>query len=606
MKRLIIFFIWLAAPSLVAGEAYAEQVEVGLDAIVRIEGPVQGSGTLFNLKDKTIVLTAWHVLKSVREREEVDIVMNDGKSGPIKNSSIMRIGNVDMAIAEVDSISNIPDIYIATEPATSGTDAKVYGFPNNANGKMKISEGMIFSNANIGIDQGYQLIYSMETQPGMSGGPIIDGYGNIIGIHGRGELNEGRSNFEGKIVKTRLNNGVPISYLLKYFNGEDPTYIPQEPTSIDDLNALTYRMSRTRKDYGGEEGIKFNSMLIKLLSKLDSSDFRRKYILPRAYNNRHRINLELGRYDNALSDLDLAIKLTKDEEHKELLYGSKPIIYERSGQKHLAIKARSELIDMYPNKHENYTLRGHSYNTSQQPRKALEDFLKVIELGSKNADSYNNVASAYDLLDEKDLAMKYIERALTIDPNHLGSLRRKASLMSAIPGKESIALDIAHKVNKLSTEHNEMRLQSLNLIATINLRINNLPEAAKALREMKLHWPNSHKYLSSSAEYFYQNNQLKKAIRQLSNSINTNPPEYSLPGLHGRRGIYWQNLKEYDEAISDFTKAISMGGDGKFLYSFRGHSFAAQGNFILACADWKRSVRMGGEFDVGFINDFCQ
>ena len=112
-----------------------------------------------------------------------------------------------------------------------------------------------------------------------------------------------------------------------------------------------------------------------------------------------------------------------------------------------------------------------------------------------------------------------------------------------------------------------MRLQSLNLIATINLRINNLPEAAKALREMKLHWPNSHKYLSSSAEYFYQNNQLKKAIRQLSNSINTNPPKYSLPGLHGRRGIYWQNLKEYDEAISDFTKAISMGGDGKFLYS---------------------------------------
>ena len=47
-----------------------------------------------------------------------------------------------------------------------------------------------------------------------------------------------------------------------------------------------------------------------------------------------------------------------------------------------------------------------------------------------------------------------------------------------------------------------------------------------------------------------------------------------------------------------------MGGDGKFLYSFRGHSFAALGNFILACADWRKSVKMGGEFDVDFINDF--
>ena len=135
----------------------------------------------------------------------------------------------------------------------------------------------------------------------------------------------------------------------------------------------------------------------------------------------------------------------------------------------------------------------------------------------------------------------------------------------------------------MATEYDEMKLQSLDLIATINLEKNNLPEAAKALREMKSHWPNSHKYLSSSAEYFFKTNQLKKAIRQLSSSIRTDPPEYSLPGLHGRRGIYWQKLKKYDEAISDFTKAISMGGDGKFLYSFRGHSFAALGNFILAC-----------------------
>ena len=236
MKQLILLFIWIVAPSLIAGEAYAQQVEVGLDAIVRIEGPVQGSGTLFNLKNKIIVLTAWHVLKSVRNGEEVDIVIKDGRTGPIINSTIMRIGNVDMAIAEVDSISNIPDIYIATESTTAGTDAKVYGYPNDSGGKLKVSEGMIFSNANIGIDQGYQMIYSMETKPGMSGGPIIDEYGNLVGIHGRGELNEGQSNFEDRIVKTRLNNGVPISYFIKHLNGEDPIYTPQEPTSIDDLN----------------------------------------------------------------------------------------------------------------------------------------------------------------------------------------------------------------------------------------------------------------------------------------------------------------------------------------------------------------------------------
>ena len=329
-------------------------------------------------------------------------------------------------------------------------------------------------------------------------------------------------------------------------------------------------------------------------------------LLPSAYTNCHKINLELGRYDQAMYDLEQAIKLTKDKEFKKLLSSGRAIVYERSGQKLLAMKARSELIKTYPNDPTNYILRGHAYNTSNQPREALADFLKVIELGSRTADAYNNIASAYQGLNQIDDAIKYVEMALEVNANHLGALRRKASLLTTIPGDELVALEAAHKAYRLATEYDEMKLQSLDLIATINLEKNNLPEAAKALREMKAHWPNSHIYLSSSADYYYQSNQLKKAIRQLSRSISTNPPEYSLPGLHGRRGIYWQNLKKYDEAISDFNKALSMGGDGKFLYSFRGHSFAALGNFTLACADWKRSVKMGGEFDVDFINDFCQ
>ena len=99
--RLIILLLWIALPTFFARAAYSETAIIDTRAVARIEGPIQGSGTLFKLNQKIVVLTAWHVLKGVREGEEVDVVLVDGRTGSIDFKSITRIGNVDMAIADV-------------------------------------------------------------------------------------------------------------------------------------------------------------------------------------------------------------------------------------------------------------------------------------------------------------------------------------------------------------------------------------------------------------------------------------------------------------------------------------------------------------------------
>ena len=606
MMRLIILLLWIAIPSFLTKPANSETEILDARAIARIEGPIQGSGTLFKLDQKIIVLTAWHVLKSVREGEEVDIVLTDGRIGSLDVKSIKRIGNVDMAIANVSSIKNIPEIFIATEPATAGMEARVYGYPNDSSGKLVSSEGTIFSNANIGIDQGYQMIYSMETRAGMSGGPIIDKIGNIIGIHGRGELDEFKSIYTEKVAKTRLNNGVPISYFILHLQGKDPTYVAEEPKSIDDLNALAYRLSRTKKDGGGEKGIMYNSTLIEMLQALDPENLRRKFLLHGAYFRRSTINLRLNRFSEALADLDSAIASAHDGEQKDLYHLKKPLIYELSGQRNLAIEARTELIAKHPEDPRNYRLRGHGLLTSNQPRKALADFLKAIELGADTGDDYANVARTFNMLNEKENALKYIRHALNIDPQNRLSLSTQAIILNSIPGGKERALDSAQEIVMLSTKNDDIKLEALDLMVSINLELNNLLESEKALRKMEEHWPDSHKFLSASAWYYSETNQYQKAITQLTSYLNSNPPTYSLASIHGRRGMNWQNLEKYEKAISDYNKAISIGGGQRFLYSFRGHSFAGLGNFVLACADWRRSVKMGSEFDVDFINDFCQ
>lgn len=39
-------------------------------------------------------------------------------------------------------------------------------------------------------DNGYSLYYTDRTRPGMSGGPVLDSYGRLVGIHGRGSANK--------------------------------------------------------------------------------------------------------------------------------------------------------------------------------------------------------------------------------------------------------------------------------------------------------------------------------------------------------------------------------------------------------------------------------
>ena len=85
----------------------------------------------------------------------------------------------------------------------------VAGYPGNKNtSKVKLTEGLAVSNdlAVEPLEQGYGLIYNNPTLPGMSGGPVLDELGRVVGIHGRAEQVRNDSEWE----KTGFNLGIPI------------------------------------------------------------------------------------------------------------------------------------------------------------------------------------------------------------------------------------------------------------------------------------------------------------------------------------------------------------------------------------------------------------
>jgi len=132
---------------------------------VRIEGATQGSGVLVKREgNRYTVLTAWHVVSGNQPGEELAIFTPDGKEHQLEQGSIQRLGEVDMAVLTFSSsgayeVASIGDIKRVKH------DQPIYvaGFPLNNSQNLRYETGEVVANAEVGIDQGYQLLYDNKT-----------------------------------------------------------------------------------------------------------------------------------------------------------------------------------------------------------------------------------------------------------------------------------------------------------------------------------------------------------------------------------------------------------------------------------------------------------
>ena len=189
---------------------------------VRIEGATQGSGVLVKREgNRHTVLTAWHVVSGQKHGEELDIYTEDGKQHSAIQGSIRRLGEVDLAILEFSS----PFGYLTAETmgaasVASGSTIFISGYPLATSAVpdriLRFFSGILIAEPTGSALNGHELLYSNPTLPGMSGGPVLNSAGKVVGIHASAERDDQISINSGKIVATGTNQGVPISYYSKY------------------------------------------------------------------------------------------------------------------------------------------------------------------------------------------------------------------------------------------------------------------------------------------------------------------------------------------------------------------------------------------------------
>jgi hypothetical protein len=152
----------------------------------------KGSGVIIAKNGNTYtVLTANHVVKKAGYGI-YEIITHDGQKYPMENKAQI-VGKLDLALVRFTSSQNYPLAKIA-DSRTVKEGATVYnsGFPIPSISNSQ-ERNYFFLTSQITArgrreNLGYDLFLSGSPRPGMSGGPILNDQGEVIGIYGKAEF----------------------------------------------------------------------------------------------------------------------------------------------------------------------------------------------------------------------------------------------------------------------------------------------------------------------------------------------------------------------------------------------------------------------------------
>ena len=465
--RRILPAVWLGLAAVVICQTRAvaltplevEQIATAISVQVNQSdslSPVQKSGTgiiLSQQGNRYTVLTCNHVWgDGSGTPPPVKIRTADGRSYPILgNQSLKGSGSTDLALLTFESSERYSVAKLAdSEQAVLGAAIFVYGFPVTRqparwgeNRLPSFSPGYVVDRK-AQNPEGYTLRYNAPTLGGMSGGPVLDIDGRVIGVHGNGDPNKGHQSggavaFETQ-PKPEINAAIPISTYLglqvapkpevkldSHPSSDRPAERLQNPDSALAFDAR----AQIRQLQGDRQG--------------SSSDFDQAIRLDgknaSSYFHRAEMRAKQGDRPGAIADYSQAIAINPGYANA---YFNRAIARNGVGDKAGAIDDFSAALNLDPSDILARYNRGILRRSLRDARGTFEDFDAIVQLAPNRYEPYYNRALAWAMLGNREAAVADFSQALAINPSYTPGYINRALTLRRLGNREGAIADLSY------------------------------------------------------------------------------------------------------------------------------------------------------------------
>ncbi len=422
------------------GSTVQKVSEIARAVTVCITSQTPGSGVIIKRQGNVYtILTAAHV---VATEDKYKLVAPDGKQYAIEYSKIKRFpGKIDLAILQFTSDQEYRVVEIGdSTKAVIGTPSYVAGFPTQSAESTiqnySFSIGQISANASHPLEGGYALAYLNDTFSGMSGGPLLDEQGRLIGIHGQSKVandlveKKGINPLTG--IKFGLNLAIPIYTFMSLIAQVEPALEFQPVASVvlpPEQTADDVFLQGVNKDIAG----KSQGVIAEYTQAI-----RLKPNYAEAYYYRGNNRSTLGDKKGAIADYTQAIRINPND---AIAYSNRGFVRYALGDNKGAIADYDQAIRINPNYAIAYDNRGAARADLGDNKGAIADYDQSIRLNPYFPNVYNNRGLAHSDLGNNKGAIADYDRAIRLNPNYADAYSNRGFARSALGDKKGAIAD---------------------------------------------------------------------------------------------------------------------------------------------------------------------
>jgi tetratricopeptide (TPR) repeat protein/serine/threonine protein kinase len=315
--------------------------------------------------------------------------------------------------------------------------------------------------------------------------------------------------------------------------------------------------------------------------------------LAHAWINRSNAHYNKKSFDNALTDAEEAVKLSPNEAKT---WGCRGLAYSGLGAWEKARDDFTQSIKLDGNWAVAWAGRARAYEELKEYRKAVNDYSSAIALDSADAESLSRRGFLYgQFLNAADKAVKDFNQAIVLDPKKtsawlgLGAVHMDRKEWEKGIHDYSQVLEL--EPEKAETPEMARIWFQLGFART---RLARFREAESDYSKALALDPNFVEAWYNRGWVYNEVHQYEKAEADYTQAISRKP--LNVDYLLARGIVRCDHLKQYDNAIKDFTEAIRLKKDLADAWYDLGWAYTEQGKYENAVANFSQAIALAPNY----------